>query len=92
MNEMGQSFNILNGSTSAKYMNDLAVRAWKKGLKTTYYWRNRAASKIEKSTSEAKSIITITADTVQVESTGPVEYKACSIEAMRRGEICESCQ
>jgi len=51
------------------------MSCWKSGLKTTYYLRNRAASKIEKSTSP--------------EST---EASACSIEAVKNGGTCESCQ
>lgn len=73
--DMGMSFNIYNKGTSLKYMNDIAFSAWKLGLKTTYYWRNTSASKIEKSTSVKHE-----------------EPKACSIEAMKRGEICEACQ
>ena len=48
------------------------MSCWEAGLKTTYYLRNRAASKVEKSTSE--------------------EQSTCSIEAMKNGEVCESCQ
>lgn len=70
------SFNLYNKTTSLKYLNDIYMASWKAGLKTTYYLRNRAASKIEKAT-ETKS-----------ES----EPSACSIEAMKNGEICESCQ
>ena len=66
------SFNLYNKGTSLKYLNDIYMECWKKGLKTTYYLRNRAASKVEKSTSE--------------------EPSACSIEAMKNGEVCESCQ
>ena len=70
------SFNLYNKSTSLKYLNDIYMASWKAGLKTTYYLRNRAASKIEKSTgSETKS-----------------EPSACSIEAMKNGGTCESCQ
>ena len=54
------------------------MSCWESGLKTTYYLRNRAASKVEKSTSS--------------ESEGFSEPSACSIEAMKNGEICESCQ
>jgi len=69
------SFNLYNKSTSLKYLNDIYMSCWESGLKTTYYLRNRAASKIEKSTStEAK------------------ETSACSIEAMKNGGVCESCQ
>ena len=66
------SFNLYNKSTSLKHLNDLYMKAWESGLKTTYYLRNRAASKVEKSTSQ--------------------EASACSIEASKNGEICESCQ
>ena len=46
------SFNLYNKNTSLKYLNDLYIACWEQGLKTTYYLRNRAASKIEKSTQE----------------------------------------
>ena len=68
------SFNLYNKGTSLKYLNDIYMDCWEKGLKTTYYLRNRAASKIEKSTES------------------PEEASACSIEAMKNGESCESCQ
>jgi ribonucleoside-diphosphate reductase alpha chain len=48
--DMGQSLNLYNSETSLRYMNDLYTQAWESGLKTTYYLRNKAASKIEKST------------------------------------------
>jgi len=51
------------------------MASWEAGLKTTYYLRNRAATKVEKSNTEEKA-----------------EATACSIEAMKNGEICESCQ
>lgn len=72
------SFNLYNKSTSLKYLNDIYFASWEHGLKTTYYLRNRAASKIEKSTST---------------DAGPSnEESSCSIEAMRNGGTCESCQ
>ena len=49
------SFNLYNKHTSLKHLNDLYVKAWEEGLKTTYYLRNRAATQVEKST-EACSI------------------------------------
>ncbi|MBD36312.1 MAG: ribonucleoside-diphosphate reductase subunit alpha [Actinobacteria bacterium] len=70
------SFNLYNKTTSMKYLNDVYMACWEAGLKTTYYLRNRAASKIEKSTNDSVD----------------QEAAACSIEAMRNGEICESCQ
>jgi ribonucleoside-diphosphate reductase alpha chain len=50
------SFNLYNKGTSLKYLNDLYMAAWEAGLKTTYYLRNRAASKIEKSTEGPEEI------------------------------------
>ena len=48
--DQGASFNLYNKSTSLKYLNDIYMAAWEAGLKTTYYLRNRGASKVEKST------------------------------------------
>ena len=103
--DQGQSFNIYNCNPSLAHMNKLAVAAWKEGLKTTYYWRNKAASNIEKSTSAVvNSPMAVHASSVNNgpeeniagltnhNGYGTAEVKACSIEAMRRGEICESCQ
>jgi len=71
------SFNLYNKSTSLKYLNDIYMQCWEEGLKTTYYLRNRAATKVEKSTTE------------ESEKKQP---SACSIEAMKNGGTCESCQ
>ena len=70
------SFNLYNKTTSLKYLNDIYMSCWEYGLKTTYYLRNRAATKVEKATAQDSSD----------------EPTACSIEAMARGETCESCQ
>ena len=70
------SFNLYNKSTSLKYLNDVYMSCWEAGLKTTYYLRNRAASKVEKANTEEKT----------------PEATACSIEAMKNGGTCESCQ
>ena len=71
------SFNLYNKSTSLKYLNDIYMYCWEKGLKTTYYLRNRAATKVEKSTTEDKK---------------GEQPSACSLEAMQNGGTCESCQ
>jgi ribonucleoside-diphosphate reductase alpha chain len=49
--DMGQSLNLFNNSTSLKYLNDLYFHAKDRGLKSTYYLRNKSASKIEKASS-----------------------------------------
>ena len=69
------SFNLYNQDTSLKYLNDIYMACWESGLKTTYYLRNKAATKVEKSVQQA-----------------PEETSSCSIEAMKNGEECESCQ
>ena len=74
------SFNLYNKGTSLKYLNDIYFASWKAGLKTTYYLRNRAASKVEKSNEEGS---------VEEKSD---EAIACSIIATQTGESCESCQ
>jgi ribonucleoside-diphosphate reductase alpha chain len=48
--DMGQSLNLFNNSTSLKHLNDLYFHAKDRGLKSTYYLRNKSASKIEKTT------------------------------------------
>tara|TARA_R110002020_G_scaffold133235_3_gene297315 strand:- start:16408 stop:18885 length:2478 start_codon:yes stop_codon:yes gene_type:complete len=72
------SFNLYNKGTSLKYLNDIYMACWEAGLKTTYYLRNRAASKIEKSTGS--------------DEPSSEDQSACSIEAMKNGGTCESCQ
>ncbi len=73
--DMGQSFNIFSDKPSLKHSAEIYLYCFERGLKTTYYFRSRAASKVEKSTVEAIK-----------------EPSVCSIEAMKRGEVCESCQ
>ena len=74
--DQGQSVNLYNDQTSLKYLNDLYMHAWNSGLKTTYYLRNQAASKIEKST-------------VVAADPEPENITACSLNS---GGECEACQ
>jgi ribonucleoside-diphosphate reductase alpha chain len=78
--DMGESFNLYNKGTSLKYLNDIYTYAWKQGLKTTYYLRSKAATRLEKSTVEAPKEEIPEEDLSQV--------KACSIT----DPDCESCQ
>lgn len=77
--DMGQSFNIYCDIPSMKHLADIYLYCFEKALKSTYYLRNRPKTKIE------KSVDGETKEQIKTSS-------ACSIEAMRRGEICESCQ
>jgi ribonucleoside-diphosphate reductase alpha chain len=54
--DQGMSLNLYNNQTSLKNLNDTYLYAWQLGLKTTYYLRNEAASKIEKSTVDSGQI------------------------------------
>jgi ribonucleoside-diphosphate reductase alpha chain len=54
--DQGMSLNLYNNKTSLKELNDLYLHAWQLGLKTTYYLRNEAASKVEKSTVDTSQI------------------------------------
>ena len=74
--DMGQSLNLFNKETSIKYLNDLYMHGKNRGLKATYYLRNRSASEIEKSTAASEG--------------GEKEEvaKACVIT----DPTCESCQ
>jgi ribonucleoside-diphosphate reductase alpha chain len=74
--DQGISFNLYNKETSLKYLNDMYMAAWESGLKTTYYLRNRGASKVEKSTRNEKEY-------------SEEEQIACSIA---NPESCEACQ
>ena len=77
--DMGQSLNLYNKHESLKYLNDMYMYAWEKGLKTTYYLRSKAATRLEKSTISE----------VNDKNAGIInEPKACSI--LDPG--CESCQ
>jgi ribonucleoside-diphosphate reductase alpha chain len=76
--DMGQSLNLFNNKSSLKYLNDLYIHARNRGLKSTYYLRNKSASETEKSTVAVE----------RVEATDE-ESSSCSI---LNGPECESCQ
>ncbi len=95
--DMGQSLNLYLSEPNGKKLNDMYMRAWKKGLKTTYYLRSLGATQIEKSTTDinkrglqprwmkSKSASSeIKVDRAQEEKP---TVKVCNME-----EGCESCQ
>jgi ribonucleoside-diphosphate reductase alpha chain len=51
--DQSQSHNVFVRGTSGKLLSDIYFRAWRSGMKTTYYLRSLAASQIEKSTVSA---------------------------------------
>jgi ribonucleoside-diphosphate reductase alpha chain len=75
--DQSQSLNLFLAVPDLKAMSHMYRHAWRAGLKTTYYLRTLGASAIEKST---------------VAGIAETSVPACSIDAMRRGEECETCQ
>jgi ribonucleoside-diphosphate reductase alpha chain len=75
--DMGQSLNLYIDKPNGRKLSNMYLLAWAKGLKSTYYLRSSGASQREKTS-------------VEVQKTP--EAQACSIEAARRGEVCEACQ
>ena len=73
-------------ATSLKYLHDLYMHAKNRGLKSTYYLRNRSATEIEKSTAiendEGNNVPTSNSDEMGS------NRQACSIV----DPTCESCQ
>jgi ribonucleoside-diphosphate reductase alpha chain len=101
--DQSQSVNLWIKTPDLKTLSHMYRHAWHVGLKTTYYLRSLGASNIEKATVSVKKEVRGVAgsDTASPVSDGPAaamksytaeEKAACSIEAMRRGEICEACQ
>ena len=81
--DMGQSLNLFNNKNSLKYLNDLYMHARVRGLKSTYYLRNKSASEIEKSTSVGNSDNSDASDSDALEPTAA----SCNVDG-----TCESCQ
>ncbi|MGJ8640300.1 MAG: hypothetical protein ACSHYA_13005 [Opitutaceae bacterium] len=92
--DQSQSVNLFLPQADIKTLSHMYRSAWRKGLKTTYYLRTLGASNIEKATTSVKKEVRGRAgqtDAPKKDYT-PEEVKACSLEAMMRGEECEACQ
>ena len=92
--DQAQSVNLFLAEPDIKTLSHMYRDAWHKGLKTTYYLRTLGASNIEKATVSVNKEVrgrAGQADAPKKEYT-PEEVKACSLEAMMRGEECEACQ
>ncbi|MEY4818541.1 MAG: hypothetical protein RLZZ23_1314, partial [Verrucomicrobiota bacterium] len=86
--DQAQSLNLFLPTPDLKMLSHMYQYAWRTGLKTTYYLRTLGASNIEKATVE-KAPTPAKADKPTYTE---AEKSACSIEAMRNGGTCESCQ
>jgi ribonucleoside-diphosphate reductase alpha chain len=78
--DQSQSLNLFLSEPDLKTLSHMYRRAWRSGLKTTYYLRTLGASAIEKATVSSRLSAT---------TKNPV---ACSIEAIHGSEDCEACQ
>lgn len=76
--DQAQSVNLFLGENDAREASFMYREAWERGLKTTYYLRTMNKSSIDSGNRDRKK----DADA----------GSACSIEAMLKGTICESCQ
>ena len=95
--DQAQSVNLWIKTPDLKTLSHMYRHAWHAGLKTTYYLRSLGASNIEKATVAAKKEVRGIAGEAEAKPAAKREFseeekKACSIEAMRRGETCEACQ
>lgn len=80
--DQSQSVNLFLEENDARKASMLYREAWERGLKTTYYLRTMNPSSIDSENRDRKK------------SEGEVvsDPPACSLEAMRHGSFCESCQ
>ncbi len=78
--DQSQSVNLFLAENDARKASFMYREAWDRGLKTTYYLRTINKSAIDSGNRERKKTVS-----------EPVA-NACSIEAMRNGTTCESCQ
>lgn len=95
--DQSQSVNLFLGSADLKILSHMYRAAWHQGLKTTYYLRTLGASNIEKATvsvkKEVRGIVSQQNENdPKAKSYIDAEIKACSIEALLNGGVCEACQ
>ncbi|NND74984.1 MAG: ribonucleoside-diphosphate reductase subunit alpha [Ilumatobacter sp.] len=85
--DQSQSLNLFMETPTIGKLSSMYLHAWKSGLKTTYYLRSRAATKINKSTTSSPT----PTDGASAEPTATYsdqEAVACSLE---NPESCEAC-
>lgn len=88
--DQSQSHNVFLKGVSGGKLNDIYIKAWKTGMKTTYYLRTLGATQIEKSTLDAKFGFTQKRNNNDTAPSAPeVITRACGIDAPAD---CESCQ
>lgn len=89
--DQAQSTNLWLAESDARTASFMYREAWERGLKTTYYLRTLNKSAIDSANRDRRPEAT-KAPAPQIPAPTPAEIKACSIDAMRNGGTCESCQ
>jgi ribonucleoside-diphosphate reductase alpha chain len=87
--DQAQSTNLWLADNDARKASFMYREAWERGLKTTYYLRTVNKSSIDSGNRDRKPAPEAAAPKREVTEQ---EQLACSIEAMRNGGTCESCQ
>jgi ribonucleoside-diphosphate reductase alpha chain len=85
--DQAQSLNLFMENPNIGQMSSMYLHAWKSGVKTTYYLRSRAATKIAKTTVSAT--VEVAKDSLANSQEQASAAVFCSLE---NPESCESCQ
>ncbi|MFI5343160.1 MAG: ribonucleoside-diphosphate reductase subunit alpha [Chlamydiales bacterium] len=80
--DQSQSVNLFLAENDARKASFMYREAWERGLKTTYYLRTINKSSMDSGNRDRK----------KNEAESAAVVSACSLEAMRNGTVCESCQ
>ncbi len=86
--DQAQSTNLWLADNDARKASFMYREAWQRGLKTTYYLRTVNKSAIDSANRDRRPA----AEAAPRREVSEDEKLACSIEAMRQGGTCESCQ
>ncbi|PSK96308.1 ribonucleoside-diphosphate reductase alpha chain [Murinocardiopsis flavida] len=82
--DQAQSLNLYMAVPSGRKLDELYRRAWRKGLKTTYYLRSQSATHVEKSTLKGTDgkLNAVAAGTAAAAPAAPVAPEAAAVPAV----------
>ncbi|HEY5752928.1 MAG TPA: ribonucleoside-diphosphate reductase subunit alpha [Chthoniobacterales bacterium] len=89
--DQAQSTNLFLADADARTASFMYREAWERGLKTTYYLRTLNKSSIDSANRDRRVASPVPGAKREI-AISEAEQIACSIEAMRNGGVCESCQ
>lgn len=85
--DQAQSLNLFMAGASGRKLHELYMLAWRAGLKTTYYLRTGAATRVEKSTGQGGELNAVAPTAATLGGAGS-HVKVCAID----NPECEACQ